>query len=121
MPASQSCPRCQPSIPLVDCSIKSCGVCRQAYFRRQQETSTDPKIGRNKLRVSSFRSSPIFSLSLGILTCSSSSASVHGVVLSDHPLAAFVLGGDGKELLVSSRLVGAVTALAAIVKDDQRR
>src|SRR5258708_24526789 len=46
---------------------------------------------------------------------------VHGVVLSHHPLPVLVLSSDGEEFLVCSRLACTVTALAAVMKNGQRR
>jgi hypothetical protein len=42
---------------------------------------------------------------------------IHRVVLCNHPLAGFVLGGDGEKLRVGTRLASAVLAPAAVVEE----
>jgi hypothetical protein len=46
---------------------------------------------------------------------------IHRVIFRDHPLAVFVLGGDGEKFRVGTRLASAILAIAAIVKDRQWR
>src|ERR1017187_2401303 len=50
-------------------------------------------------------------------------SSVHRVVFSNHPLAAFVHDGKGEEILINSGLARPRVArpLASVVQDDQRR
>jgi len=42
---------------------------------------------------------------------------IHRVVFRNHPLAVFVLGGDGEKFRVGTRLASAVLASAAVVKE----
>ena len=42
---------------------------------------------------------------------------IHRVVFRNHPLAAFVLGGDGEKFRVAARLASAVLAPAAVMEE----